>query len=92
MSLQIILHFLAGLLAGAVFRVRVLLGLVVVVLIECIATAAMFGLRAGLWSLTSLVAVEVGYLGGGCLRTMLERAGFLVELGTGIGPTRSPER
>ncbi|MBN9600198.1 MAG: hypothetical protein J0G28_11065 [Afipia sp.] len=91
MSFQIAIHFLAGLVTGVVFRVRVLLCLVAVVLIECIAMAAMFGLRAGLWSLASLVMVEMGYLGGGYLRSVLERAGFLGELGTGIGPTRSPE-
>jgi hypothetical protein len=56
-----------------------LLGLVIIVLIECAATVAMSGIQAGVWSLTSLVAVQMGYLGGVYARSLLEKVGLLSE-------------
>lgn len=79
MSVLIAIHLLAGFLTGAIFRVRALLVLVIVVLIECVATAAMSGVRAGLWSLTILVAIQMGYLGGVYARSVLEKTGLLTE-------------
>ena len=73
----IAIHFLAGFLTGSIFRVRTLLGLVIIVLIECAVTAAMSGFQAGVWSLTSLVAVQMGYLGGVYARSILEKVGLL---------------
>lgn len=55
------------------------MGLVIVVLVECVATAAVFGVQAGLWSLTSLVAIQMGYLGGVYARSILEKTGLLAE-------------
>lgn len=88
MSFLAAIHLLAGFLTGTIFRVRALLGLVIVVLIECVATAVMSGVRAGLWSLMSLVAVQVGYLGGVYARSVLEKAGFLTEPETQVRRTR----
>jgi quinol-cytochrome oxidoreductase complex cytochrome b subunit len=79
LSVLIAVHFLAGFLTGSIFRVRTLLGLVIIVLIECAATAAMSGFQAGVWSLTSLVAVQMGYLGGVYARSILEKVGLLSE-------------
>lgn len=88
MSVLIAIHLLAGVLTGFIFRVRVLLGLVIIVLIECAATAAMSGIRAGVWSLTSLVAVQMGYLGGVYARSVLEKIGLLSEPESHISRTR----
>ena len=87
MSYLIAIHFLIGILTGCVFRVRVLLGLVAVVLFECVAASAALGATAGLWLLTGLAAVQIGYLGGVWLRSLLEKAG-LAEPGAGVGDVR----
>lgn len=79
MSLFVAIHLLAGFLTGAIFRVRALLGLMLIVLIECAVTTAVSGLRAGLWSLTGLVAIQMGYLGGVYARSILEKVGLLSE-------------
>lgn len=84
MSFLVAIHLLAGFLTGAIFRVRALLGLMIIVLIECVATAAVSGIRAGLWSLTGLVAVQMGYLGGVYARSVLEKVGLLNEPETPI--------
>jgi hypothetical protein len=73
------LHLLAGVLAGSIFAVRTLLTLVALVLIECVAVAIWLGFSEGLfWSLGSLVAVQLGYLAGIYLRSVLEHAGIAV--------------
>jgi hypothetical protein len=65
------------LVAGSIFAVRTLLTLVTLVLIECVGVAIWLGFSAGLfWSLGSLVAVQLGYLGGIYLRSVLEHAGI----------------
>jgi hypothetical protein len=60
----VVFHFLAGSVTGAIFDVRTLLTLVALVLIECVGVTIAWGLSTGLWSLGSLIAVQVGYLGG----------------------------
>lgn len=87
MSYIVAIHLLAGFLTGAVFRVRVLVGLVAIVLIECLATAAIFGVQEGLWSLTNLVAIQMGYLLGIYARSVLEKIG-LAEPETQVRRTR----
>jgi hypothetical protein len=69
-------HFLAGSVMGSIFAVRTLLTLVAFVLIECVGVTIAWGLSMGLWSLGSLIAVQVGYLGGIYLRSVLEHAGI----------------
>ncbi|WP_424627929.1 hypothetical protein [Bradyrhizobium sp. SYSU BS000235] len=54
--------------------------------LESIAMAALFGLPAGLWSLVNLAAIQIGYLGGVCVRGLLEKAG-LAESGTRVHHT-----
>ena len=54
---------------------RTLLTLVALVLMECIGVTIACGLSTGFWSLGSLFAVQVGYLGGICLRSVLEHVG-----------------
>jgi hypothetical protein len=72
----IALHFGAGAVAGAIFNVRTLIALVAIVAVECIAVAVTSGLSAAFLSAGGLVAVQVGYLVGVYLRSILERAGI----------------
>lgn len=69
-------HFLAGSVTGSNFAVRALLTLVALVLMECVGVTIALGLSMGLWLLASLFAVQVGYLGGICLRGVLEHVGI----------------
>ena len=69
-------HFLAGAVTGSIFAVRTLLTLVAFVLMECVGATIAWGLSTGLWLLGSLFAVQVGYLGGICLRSLMEHVGI----------------
>jgi len=74
-----ILHFLAGIVVGSLFRVRTLLVLALAVLVEAGAVVVLLGLSTGLiWLVVSQVALQFGYLGGIYLRSVLERAGIVV--------------
>ena len=70
------LHCLAGVVTGSVFAVRALLTLVALVLTERVGVTIACGTSMGLWSLGSLIAIQVGYLGGVCLRSALEHVGI----------------
>jgi hypothetical protein len=76
------IHFLIGILTGSVFRVRVLLALVAVVFFECLAAALALGAAAALWPLTGLVAVQIGYLGGLLIRSVLVSPNLVPASGT----------
>jgi uncharacterized membrane protein len=69
-------HFFAGLITGSIFAARSLLILVALVLVECVGAAIAWGVSVGFWSLGSLVAVQMGYLGGIYCRSLLERMGI----------------
>jgi hypothetical protein len=87
LSYSVAIHLLIGILTGSVFRVRALLGLVAIVLLECLVIVLVVGAAAGLWSLTSLAAIQMGYLGGVWCRSVLEKAGF-AEPDTHVRDTR----
>jgi hypothetical protein len=72
-------HFLAGTVAGSIFAVRTLLVLVALVLVEGAAVTVAWGVSAGGWALASLIAVQIGYLGGIYVRSVLEHAGIAVS-------------
>ncbi len=72
----IALHFVAGAVAGSMFTVRTLLVLVGFVLVECVTATVALGFTAGLWSAGGLVAVQIGYLAGIYLRSVLEHMGI----------------
>ena len=69
-------HFLAGSVTGSIFAVRTLLTLVALVLIECAGVTIAWGVSMGFWSLGSLIAVQMGYLGGIYFRSVLEHVGI----------------
>jgi hypothetical protein len=75
----LILHLLAGLVAGSLFRVQTLAVLALVVLVEGLASIILHGASAGLvWLSVSQVALQIGYLGAVYLRSVLERVGIIV--------------
>ena len=75
----LVLHLLAGLVAGSLFRVQTLAVLALVVLVEGLASIILRGASAGLvWLSVSQVGLQIGYLGGVYLRSVLERVGIIV--------------
>jgi hypothetical protein len=75
----LILCFIAGLAVGSLFGVRTLLILALAVFVVVGASVFLLGASTGLiWLLVSQVALQLGYLGGMCLRGILERAGIVV--------------
>lgn len=75
----LVLHLLAGLVAGSLFGVQTLVVLALAVLVEGVASFILRGASAGLvWLLVSQVALQIGYLGGIYLRSILERVGIIV--------------
>lgn len=48
----------------------------VLTVIESIVAAAMLGQPMGLWLLVNLAAIQLGYLGGICIRCVLEKVGL----------------
>ena len=77
MIFVIVVHLLVGLIAGSIFAVRTLLTLVAFILIESFVLMLGHGVLTGLfWSLGSLGAVQIGYLAGVWLRSVIEYAGI----------------
>ena len=61
---------------GSVFKVRVLLLLLSIVLVESALSVMVHGSVAGLWALANLIGVQVGYLAGIVARRIMELAGY----------------
>jgi hypothetical protein len=75
----LVLHLLAGLVAGTIFGAQILAILAPVVLVEAVASFITRGVAAGLvWLPVSQIALQIGYLGGIYLRGILERVGIIV--------------
>jgi hypothetical protein len=80
----LVLHLLAGLVAGSLFGVQTLVVLALAVSVEAVASLILHGPSAGLvWLLVSQVALQSGYLGGIYLRSVLKRAGIIVAAQSG---------
>ena len=71
-----ILHTLAGTVTGSIFRVRILLVLLCLVIIESVILYFMQGGIAVLWALASFYAIEFGYFTGILARSFIERAAY----------------
>ena len=77
-----LIHLLAGLLAGSFFRIQTLAIFAVAVLVEGVAFIIQSGASAGLsWLLVSQCGLQFGYLGGICLRDVLEWPGVAAQSG-----------
>ena len=73
-----IFHSLAAVVTGSVFRIRTLILMLGIVLIEA-AILSRMGVRfAGLWVIANLTVVQVGYFGGVMARQVLEQAGYSI--------------
>jgi hypothetical protein len=71
--------FIAGLVVGSLFGVQTLLVLAFAVFVGCGISVVLLGASTGLiWLLVSQVALQLGYLGGMSVRSMLERAGIVI--------------
>ena len=75
------IHLLAGLLAGMVFGVQTLLVLAIVVLVEAAGAVVVNGLSVDIFCWVGAeVALQLGYLAGICLRSMIERTGKVTKI------------
>jgi hypothetical protein len=75
------IHLLVGLLAGAVFGVQTLLVLAMLVVVEAAATVVVIGLSLeSFWWVGAEVALQLGYLVGIYLRSMIERMGRVTKI------------
>jgi hypothetical protein len=73
----LLFHLFAGLLAGTLFRIQTLLMFALLVLVEAVCWTTISGVTVNaLWWVAAEVALQVGYLGGIYLRSLLERFGF----------------
>jgi hypothetical protein len=71
-----VFHFLAGAVAGSVFKTRTLLLIMSFVLGEAGLLMLVDPGHAGLWVVVNLTATQVGYLSGVLGRATLEQAGY----------------
>jgi hypothetical protein len=75
------IHLLVGLLAGAVFGVQTLLVLAMLVVVEAAAMVVVIGLSLeSFWWVGAEVALQLGYLVGIYLRSMIERMGRVTKI------------
>ena len=71
-----IFHSLAGVVTGSVFRIRTLLLLLAVILIEAAALSAADVRAAAWWALANVISVQFSYLAGIFVRRTLEQTGY----------------
>ena len=80
-------HSVAGVVAGSFFKVRTLLLILSIVLVEsAVLTTRGFELAA-VWGLTNIIFIQVGYFAGISLRGVLDQAGHALP----SAKVRSPE-
>lgn len=82
-----LLHLIAGMIAGSIFSVQTLLLLIALVMAECVSVAVILSLTSGLWALQLLIAVQLGYLAGIYLRSVVEARGAAIAK-PGVQPRR----
>lgn len=78
MLYAIVLHLLAGVLTGSLFRIQTLAFLLLLILAEAALLTAAGVEVAAVWILTNLVAMQLGYFAGIFTRRAAEQAGYLV--------------
>ena len=69
-------HFLAGSVAGSVFKTRTLLFLLILLMIEAAALAVVDFRAAAFWAVMNITTIQVGYVAGIFGRRALEQAGY----------------
>jgi hypothetical protein len=79
--LVIAIHLLIGLVAGTVFGVQTLLVLALLVLVEGVGDVVLNGFSVGIfWWVGAEVSLQLGYLGGIFVRSMIERIGGIAKV------------
>lgn len=74
-----ILQLFAGFVTGSMFGVQIMVVLALTVMAEAVVPFIVLGAWDGLiWLFTGQVALQMGYLGGVYVRSVLERAGVEV--------------
>jgi hypothetical protein len=73
-----ILHALAGVVAGSIFRTRTLTAILIVVAVEAVALTA-FGVTGVLvWGVSNLITIQLGYFAGIFVRRAAEQFGYSI--------------
>jgi hypothetical protein len=75
MVCSIVLHLVAGVVAGSIFSVRTLIFLLGLLLLEAAALTVAYGWRLGVGPAIGIVALQCGYLAGLYGRSVFERVG-----------------
>lgn len=77
----LLLHLLAGVLAGAFFRVQTLVALALLVLVEAIWGLTARGVAAAvMWAFVAESMLQFGYLAGGYARGVLDRSDLAARI------------
>ena len=71
-----IFYSLAGVVTGSVFKIRTLLLLLAVILIEAATLSAVDVRVAAWWALANVISVQFSYLAGIFVRRTLEQTGY----------------
>lgn len=80
----LLLHLVAGLLAGAFFRVQTLIALALLVLVEVILGLGTSGIAfLALWCFAAEIMLQLGYLAGVFARGIFERSDLAFRLTNG---------
>ena len=74
MIYALVLHLIAGLIAGSVFKVRTLALMLCCVVVEFMVATAFWNGYLAVAVIASLAVVQVGYAGGLLTRFMIERS------------------
>lgn len=74
MIYALVLHLIAGLIAGSVFKVRTLALMLCCVVVEFMVATAFWNGNLAVAVIASLAVVQVGYAGGLLTRFMIERS------------------
>ena len=78
MLYAVVIHSVAGTIAGSFFKAPTLLLILAVVLTES-ALLIVHGSELGtVWGLANITSIQAGYFAGICLRAILEQAGYLL--------------
>lgn len=85
----LLLHLVAGVLAGAFFRVQTVLVLALLVLVEVFCGFVSGGVVAAvLWAFSAEAMLQFGYLAGVYARSVLARSGLAIRItGATSGPS-----
>jgi hypothetical protein len=74
LNYSLVLHLIAGVIAGSVFKVRTLVLILCCIIVEFTVAAAFWNGNFAMAVIASLAVVQAGYAGGLLTRFMIERS------------------